>query len=64
MVWWQGEYLMLFVRAADPGFELLRVSADDSAVIERFARREDAIARWDQMEWDIRARVGADSEQS
>jgi hypothetical protein len=57
MVWLRKEpdgYAILTIRKTIRGFELIRMSAHGSEVLETFAHREDAVQRWNQMEEDIR----------
>ena len=55
MVWWREGYGMFVVSAVDDGFELRRVSAESSEVVDRFRTQDEAIRRWDDLEADIRA---------
>ena len=40
----------LLVRHTEEGYELVEVTNNRLVVVERFARCEDALRRWDQME--------------
>jgi len=52
MVWLtaQDDDSMLMVRHTAEGYQLLRVSRRGAEVLETFARCEDAIARWNDLE--------------
>ena len=60
MVWFGPEretFLMLTVESSSTGrFALVRVSAPDTVVLESFERSEDAIARLNELEGQLRKR--------
>jgi hypothetical protein len=59
MIWLRERdgYGILTVRKTDGVFELIRTSEFRSEVLETFARYEDAIKRWNQVEDDVRAKA-------
>ena len=58
MLWFcdqEKEFAMLTVQAtAIRGVDLLRVSAQGARILGHFARRADAVQRWNEMEDELR----------